>query len=92
MNVYEVPAPDRDGARRIAKSIYAETRDSHAWGARFPEMLNDAPLDVLSRLSPREMRRAILNGFGNARLAGRDEVSADDVVLERSAKRRTIGF
>lgn len=92
MNVYEIPAPDRDGARRIAQSIYSEIRESHAWGARFPEVLGDAPLDALSKLSPREMRRAILNGFGNARLAGRDAVSAADVVLERRAKRRPIGF
>lgn len=92
MNVYEIPAPDRDGARRIAQSIYSEIRESHAWGARFPEALGDAPLDALSKLSPREMRRAILNGFGNARLAGRDAVSTADVVLERRAKRRPIGF
>lgn len=92
MNVYEIPAPDRDGARRIAQSIYSQIRDSHAWGTRFAPALDDAPLDALSRLPPRAMRRAILNGFGNARLAGRDAVSAEDVVLERSARRRSIGF
>jgi ATP-dependent Lon protease len=92
MNVYEIPAPDREGARRIAQSIYVEIRESHAWGARFPEALDDAPLDALAKRSPREMRRAILHGFGNARLAGRDVVNADDVGLERHAKRRPIGF
>ncbi|MCF2132758.1 MULTISPECIES: AAA family ATPase [Burkholderiaceae] len=92
MNVYEIPTPDRDGARRIAQSIYSEIRESHAWGARFPQALEEAPLDVLSTLSPRVMRRAIIHGFGNARLAGRDAVSAHDVVLDRHARRRSIGF
>ncbi len=92
MNVYEIPAPDYDGACRIAQSIYAEIRSTHAWGNRFPERLGDDPLDKLSRLSPREMRRIILNGFGNARLARRDEIRADDLELERNPKKARIGF
>lgn len=92
MNVYEIPAPDRDGARRIAQSIYAEIRGAHAWGARFPEMLADAPLDRLATLSPREMRRVIVGAFGNARLADRDEVNVDDVTQDRGPKRRPVGF
>lgn len=65
MNVYKIAPPDRDGARRIAQSIYDEIRSAHAWGARFPETLVDAPLDSLTRVSPRAMRRAMLNAFGN---------------------------
>jgi ATP-dependent Lon protease len=92
MNVYEIPTPDRDGARRIAQSIYAETRGGHSWGARFPETLGDGPLDLLSRTTPREMRRALMNAFGNARLAGRYTVSSEDVSFDRTAKRRPVGF
>jgi ATP-dependent Lon protease len=92
MDVYEIPAPDRDGARRIAQAIYAETRTGHAWGARFPETLAEAALDKLAKASPREMRRAVLGAFGNARRAERSAISAVDVVLERGVKRRAIGF
>jgi ATP-dependent Lon protease len=92
MNVYEIPAPDHEGARRIAQTIYGEIRGTHAWGARFPERLEPSPLERLAALKPREMRRAVLHGFGNARLAGRDVVGADDIVLDRLAKRRAIGF
>jgi ATP-dependent Lon protease len=92
MNVYEIPAPDRDGARRIAQTIYTEIRDSHAWGARFPEWLDEAPLDGLAAMKPREMRRAVLHAFGNARLAGRDRVEGADIDADRLAKRRPIGF
>jgi ATP-dependent Lon protease len=92
MNVYEIPAPDHDGACRIAQAIYAEIRGTHAWGARFPEHLEPEPLERLAAMKPREMRRTVLHGFGNARLAGRDVVGAEDIALDRFGKRRAIGF
>jgi ATP-dependent Lon protease len=92
MNVYEIPSPDRDGARRIAQAIYADIRDAHTWGARFPETLGDALLDALTQASPRGMRRAMLNAFGNARIDGRHHVEARDVVIDRNSRRKSIGF
>jgi ATP-dependent Lon protease len=49
-------------------------------------------LDRLARCAPREMRRLLVNGFGNARLNCRDEIIADDVDNDRSAKKSRIGF
>ena len=93
MNVYEIAPPDHDGAVHIAQSIYTEIRGSHQWGLRFPETLEAGVLDRLAELGPREMRRVILNAFGNAKLAGRDEVREADVVDARStAKKQRIGF
>jgi ATP-dependent Lon protease len=92
MNVYEIPSPDYDGACRIAQSIYTEIRTTHSWGTRFPERLESGPLDRLAQLSPREMRRVILNGFGNARLAKRDEIRVVDLETDRNPKRARIGF
>ena len=92
MNVYEIPPPDRDGARRIAQSIYAEIRGAHNWGLRFPEQLGDDALDAPKNASPREMRRAILNGFGAARIDGRDEIGGGDIRLDFGNRRRPIGF
>jgi len=92
MNVYEIPPPDQDGARRIAQSIYDEIRSAHGWGLRFPAELGDAALDALKQASPREMRRAILNGFGAARIDGRDWIGADDIRLDYGSRRKPIGF
>ncbi|MGA2550965.1 MAG: AAA family ATPase [Burkholderiaceae bacterium] len=92
MNVYEIQTPDYEGACRIVQAIYTDIRDSHAWGKRFPVALGLEPLDRLARLSPREMRRIILNAFGNARLSRRDEVTVEDLDLERSGKKSRIGF
>lgn len=91
MNVYEIEPPDPDGARRIAQAIYREIRESHAWGRRFPEALSGPVLDRLAGLAPREMRRALVGAFGNAKLEGRDELATEDL-LERSARRQRIGF
>ena len=49
-------------------------------------------LEKLATLSPREMRRAVQSGFGNAKLAGRSEMQPEDVQDPRAAKRQRIGF
>jgi ATP-dependent Lon protease len=92
MSVYEIMPPDRDGARRIAQAIYDEIRSAHGWGQRFAAKLGDDTLDALARVSPREMRRAILHGFGTARIDGRDTVRPDDIRMDRGMRRRPIGF
>ncbi len=92
MNVYEIPAPDHDGARRIAQAIYDEIRSAHGWGERFPARLGDPALDALQLASPREMRRAILNGFGAARIGRRDQIEAADIRLDYNSRRKPMGF
>ena len=89
--VYEIDAPDAEGAARIALNIYREIRNSHDWGKQFPEVPSPATLDKLSSLPPREMRRTIHGAFGNAKLAGRSKVGADDIQDGRSRRQR-IGF
>lgn len=92
MNVYEIPAPDAEGARRIAQRLYREIRDSHAWGAQFPEHADDEVLKRLASVAPREMRRTLLGAFGNAKLGGRCELRVADLPTERSMRRQRIGF
>jgi len=92
MNVYSIDAPDAEGSRRIAACIYRELRDEHSWGKLFPPDLNADALDRVAKLKPREMRRVMLTAFGNAKLAGRHEVHADDVSDERIARKARIGF
>ena len=92
MNVYEIEAPDAEGAARIALSIYREIREAHDWGRRFPEAPSASVLDKLASLSPREMRRAVSTGFGNAKLAGRDDMRTEDIQDGRAARRPRIGF
>ncbi|HEY1286725.1 MAG TPA: AAA family ATPase [Burkholderiales bacterium] len=89
--VYQIDAPDAEGAARIARTIYGEIRGAHDWGRQFPEALSPSALEKLAALPPREMRRAIQCAFGNAKVAGRSEVGADDIQDPRGRKQR-IGF
>src|SRR6478609_3751641 len=75
MNVFEIEAPSFEAARHIAGSLYRTIRGEHGWGERFdPEPSSDL-LDCLAELAPREMRRALMTGFGNARLDQRGEIT-----------------
>ncbi|MBU6436084.1 MAG: AAA family ATPase [Betaproteobacteria bacterium] len=92
MNVYEIDAPDDEGVRRIAANLYSEIRDSHAWGAAFPEQPAADVMDRLAAYKPRELRRLLVNAFGAAKLAGRDALLPQDVEGERARRRARIGF
>ncbi len=91
MNVYEVQPPDADAARAIALRLYRRLRAQHDWGSRFDEAPTEAVLDRLAALAPREMRRAWMTGFGNARLAGRGAIDVADLP-DGGARRAPIGF
>jgi len=91
MNVFAVPAPTREQARAIALRLYRAIRAEHGWGERFqPEPAEDV-LDLLAELAPRDMRRALMTGFGNARLAERDQILPEDLPRPPSGKTR-VGF
>jgi ATP-dependent Lon protease len=91
MNVYEVQAPDREAARHIAAKLYRSIRADHDWGARFePEPRSDV-LDRMSEMAPREMRRAWMTAFGNAKLDRREQVETRDLPGAQT-RRSPIGF
>jgi ATP-dependent Lon protease len=91
MNVFEVPSPTPEQARNIARRLYVSIRAEHGWGERFmPEPTSDV-LDPLADLAPREMRRALMTAFGNARLAGREALESGDLPRAGNAKGR-VGF
>ncbi|MEY4765444.1 MAG: hypothetical protein RI907_2117 [Pseudomonadota bacterium] len=91
MNVFEVDMPDEDAARKIAMRLYQRIRDAHDWGRRFDPEPGEATLSALGRLAPRDMRRALMTAFGNAKLDGRSAIEPRD--LPGSGPRKApIGF
>ncbi len=91
MNVFEIEPPSPEAARQIARNLYGSIRSGHGWGQSFVPEPHDDLLDMLAELAPREMRRSLMTGFGNARLGGRDEVRAEDLPRHTQGKSR-IGF
>lgn len=91
MNVFQIEPPSPEAARQIARQIYQGLRNEHDWGRLFAEEPADDVLDQLATLAPREMRRALMTGFGNARLERRDAIEVRDLPRAGHAKSR-IGF
>ena len=91
MNVYEVSAPDRDAARTIALRLYQSIRRDHDWGSRFDPEPSASVLDAMSELAPREMRRAWMTAFGNAKLDRRCAVEVRDLPAAQG-RRAPIGL
>ncbi|HYJ99357.1 MAG TPA: AAA family ATPase [Burkholderiaceae bacterium] len=91
MNIYEVEAPDHEAACGIALRLYQRIRDGHDWGARFEPQPAEPILERMAELAPREMRRAWMTAFGNARLDGRGAIELRDLPAP-SNKRAPIGF
>ena len=91
MNIYEINLPDRESARSIAAKLYRTIRGDHDWGSRFEPVPRADVLERLSELAPREMRRAWMTAFGNAKLAHRDCVTVADLP-EAAGKKTNIGF
>ena len=91
VNVYQVQAPDREAARTIAQRLYAGIRGQHDWGQRFEPEPGEEVLDRMADMAPREMRRAWMTAFGNARLDGRDRIEPADLP-GAAGKRGPLGF
>jgi ATP-dependent Lon protease len=91
MNVFQIEAPSHEQARAIAGNLYRSIRADHGWGRRFDDEPAEDVLDCLAELAPREMRRALMAGFGNARLAHRDSLLPEDLPKCGGSKTR-LGF
>jgi ATP-dependent Lon protease len=91
MNVYQIQAPDVDAARGIALRLYKTIRGQHDWGRRFDDEPTSTVLDCMSHLAPREMRRAWMAAFGNAKLDGRFTIAERDLP-DLARRKSTIGF
>ncbi len=90
MNVYEVPRPDHDASLAIARTLYREILAGHDWG--FPEDIEDAVLERLASLPPRDMKKRLLAACGTAKLAGRNCLETADFDAPRIGRSRKIGF
>ncbi|WP_210544646.1 AAA family ATPase [Rhodoferax sp. PAMC 29310] len=91
MNVFTVEPPSPEAARQIARSPYKSIRSDHGWGEKFSPEPSDDVLDQLGDMAPRDMRRALMTGFGNAQLARRDTISFIDLP-KSTQKKGQLGF
>ena len=91
MAVYEVPAPTLEQAAGIAQRMYTSLlKELNLNG--FDERLADPVLDRLAPVSPRDLRKTLLDSLGYAVADGRSHVTLEDVRLKPTPGKGRIGF
>lgn len=91
MAVYDVPSPTPEQSAVIAQRVYEGLlKELRLKGV--DEELPENVLDRLSDVSPREMRKALLDGLGFAVAAGRSSLVPDDLRFKSESGKRRIGF
>lgn len=90
MDVYEVPAPSKDDALRIAQRIYDGLRAEHDWD--FEPTLPASLHDLVSAIAPRDMLKKLLDAMASAVRAKRTQLTAADIKATHVKQTRSIGF
>ncbi|SFD61748.1 AAA family ATPase [Massilia yuzhufengensis] len=91
MAVYEVPAPTREQAAGIAQRMHrALVRELKLEG--FDDSLGANVLDKLAPVSPRDLRKILLDGLAFVVADGRGHVRAEDIRIRAVAGKGRIGF
>jgi ATP-dependent Lon protease len=91
MAVYEVPAPTPEQAAGIAQRMYRSLLQELNLPA-FDDKLTDAVLDKLAPVSPRDLRKILIDTLGFAVADGREHVTLDDVRIKPGPGKGRIGF
>ncbi|RZJ84892.1 MAG: hypothetical protein EOO64_02525 [Massilia sp.] len=91
MAVYEVPAPTLAQAAAIAQRMYTGLLAELNLAA-FDPRLGDVVLDRLAEVSPRDLRKTLLDALGYAVAAGSEHVAAADVRIKATPGKGRIGF
>jgi ATP-dependent Lon protease len=91
MAIYEVPVPTAEQAAAIAQKMYASILHELKLEA-FEDRLNESVLDKVAAVSPRDMRKTLLDGLGFAVAARRKKVLPEDINIRQTGAKRKIGF
>lgn len=91
MAVYEVPAPSAEQSAVIAQNIYTGLLRELKLET-FERCLEAGVVEKLSSISPRDMRKTLLDALGFAVAAKRDRIQPEDIKFRSSPGKRKIGF
>lgn len=92
MAVYEVPAPTPEQAAGIAQRMYGSLLRELNLQSLMEGQLSETVLERMATISPREMRKALLDALGVAVAAQRTVVTPDDFRMKGISGKRKIGF
>ncbi|HYD81688.1 MAG TPA: AAA family ATPase [Paucimonas sp.] len=91
MAVYDVPPPTPEQAAGIGQRIYSSLLSELKLKNLEPE-LGESVCRKLAEISPREMRKVLLDALGFAVADGRSALLPEDIRIRSEAGKRKIGF
>jgi ATP-dependent Lon protease len=91
MAVYDVPPPTPEQSAGIGQRIYTGLLRELKLKDLEPE-LGDGARQKLAEISPREMRKVLLDALGFAVADGRTALLPEDIRIRQEAGKRKIGF
>jgi ATP-dependent Lon protease len=90
-DVFHIPEPDDEEARRIARSVYRAVLAREGWGDLFDPELEDAVLARLASATPREAHLMLGQALPRACSKGRDHLVVADF-KDAPAPKQRMGF
>jgi ATP-dependent Lon protease len=90
MAVYDIPSPTPEQAAGIAQRIYVGLLEERKLA--FDPLLDQPVLDKLTGVSPRDLRKTLLDALGYAVADGRAQVRAEDIRFKLTPGKGRIGF
>lgn len=88
--VFQIPVPTKEQMPQIIKSIYSDLLERETWGKEFNPELPPGVLNILTGITPRQMRQILETACAKAATDGRREILPTDICIE--IKSQTMGF
>lgn len=92
--VVNIKTPDRKQLEVIVKNVLKNELSDYP-NLRFSNEISNEVFEVLSKQSPREMRKILLGAIGDALIKGRTAIRVEDIdpsIIEAEKTSRPIGF
>lgn len=91
--VVQIEAPTAEQMPAVIESVQADLLAQSDWASGFDHRLSEEVIAALTAMKPRELRRALEDGYASAAASGRYRLHADDVVSPAERRQtKGIGF
>jgi ATP-dependent Lon protease len=91
--VFNIESPTKIQSANVAKSIWKSIRQSETWAATFDEQLSNDVLSILSKHTPRSMRKCLENAMATCAIrGGGSEILGSDIPDQKKVVARRMGF
>jgi ATP-dependent Lon protease len=89
----EIQIPDENQLMAVIRSIHGDLLEQEAWGKFVDPILDEGCMACLKHLAPRQVKRALEDGYAQAASQGRRRIQKEDLKVQKQIHRSNrIGF